>query len=244
MSHERDGDSGAADGGALLKMTPRRWILGGALPCLWLCACGRGPALPGSPEYAAQFGVVPEQAVEMQVNGVTFRFPEDQPIDVETSDDKIVKGRADKVYFSLDLTAALENGGVPLPGRSPHFPGHNEVQVEIGRDGTENPATDSTPRALPGFTPRQIGERWGLRQFTDTGGEYYSSAPGVTPKGGPVYLACHVHPHQCAGGFEYPQGLFVRYYIDATLLPHWRLVFDSVLNTLKTYTVQRSSDRG
>lgn len=217
------------------------WLLGLSLLMLGGCE-DKNEFLPhSSPEYLAQFGVVKGQTNDIEVAGVRFRIPPQYPIDV-TSQPPIRKGHADSIFFTLDFSQALKGIGPVVPGQDPHVPltdperhgrhdegDHSGVRVEISHYNGETGPFDKRAR-----TPGLAMEQWGLSRY---GGEY-ESVTERTPIGNPVSFYC-ISTETCISRIEYPKGIIITIDIERKMLPHWKLIYEGLLQVVSSLVVDK-----
>lgn len=244
------------------------WLLGLSLLMLGGCE-DKNEFLPhSSPEYLAQFGVVKGQTNDIEVAGVRFRIPPQYPIDV-TSQPPISKGHADSIFFTLDFSQALKGIGPVVPGQDPHVPltdperhgRHDEgdrsgISVEISHYNGETgrffderarvpdkdankvqwlPSRDAN--RVPPFPKRDAGlEASGLRLRYGVG---YESVHERTPiLGNPVSFYC-VSSETCVSRIEYPKGIIITIDIEREMLPHWKLIYEGLLQVVRSMVVDK-----
>ncbi|SHL63277.1 hypothetical protein SAMN05428972_0443 [Rhodanobacter sp. OK091] len=243
------------------------WLLGLLLLMLGGCEDKNEFLLHSSPEYLAQFGVVKGQTNDIEVAGVLFRIPPQYSIDV-TSQPPIRKGHADSIFFTLDFSQALKGIGPVVPGQDPHVPltdperhgRHDEgdrsgIRVEISHYNGETGRFDKSARVpgkdankvqwIPGRDankvlsfPRRDAylEALGLR--LRYGGGYESVHEKTPIIGNPVSFYC-VSSETCVSRIEYPKGIIITIDIEREMLPHWKLVYENLLQVVRSLVVDK-----
>jgi hypothetical protein len=175
------------------------------------------------------------------MKGVLLRFPPTYPPNPYSAG-KIVRGQADHVDVDIDLASWFD----PMPmGRSTYLA---LVPVRIEECRVED--VERNRSRIVGQW-KSIGDRsdLGLREYVtqrDDGGWGYRlyvplDARAVTLKAGPMIYTCSGlagrDPDRCRTQYQHPQGPFVEYYLGAMLLPRWREVHTTVVQTVNSFFV-------
>lgn len=199
--------------------------LGSLVLAFLLCACNPDP-FPGTPEDLARYGVVPGRAADVEVRGVHFRIPAQFPI-LLNSDSWIRKGHAYALTFSLDISKAVEGTGDVGPGDALfNVTRKSDVMVHV-LSGTSELSKETVPdKSLAPGSEDYYGLRFSRSNLS------WRSIEERTRKGNPIIIFCT----PCRSTFDYDDAVRIEYYFRDSELPHWKLIYESVLKTVQQFT--------
>lgn len=173
-----------------------------------LASCGGSSknVLPNTKEYAEAHGIRAGQPNNISVGNVKLHFPEGtgiNPLTYSKNPEEIIKGKADKVSFYLDL----DKGYTPI---SHQFPTGRYITIEISKEY----GVSDFKKDLKNMEVR-IDDKHKLKEyFYKNGGETYYAGLITDlkdPNGNPILFRCQSQPKEMSNS----SGLcFTNYYIQ------------------------------